>query len=490
MRTDLDLLNEWYDSFGWFVTKYNLVYLSELDYYITKNLNLYAVYEQVDFTEIKVATDKIKACLPSIGRIFSKPIIHLIEEDDILPVESIRYVSSKAIDHVASHFELWADVDEDGIQPRKLLSRNYIDNYSIYENVVFANTIDLILFYLRQKTKVLEDLMFSLKLREVNILDRSNHLDYYLALGKLHTGYIRNYDMYLAEANALREVLIRDYHKIASRLYKKVYRLNRNKHITSLHKTNILSMDKDYRKIYHLYKFFDGYKSADVQRWMSFDNANYFWFCEILLLFSIEHFGFAEARRMQIDFNYLDLNFSAQCYRLNVKVEGDDEYRVLLLTFDNQRTYTVAIYPLCRYTKKPSLPLDRAVDEVVYLSPIMSDSTLLVGITELDSFRRLQQVLLRGMISSTEQFETCPFCMGKLVKQKGAERYICASCHEIIERLVCPEKDAPYYNTDVQNIEAYQKKGAIVDLEGKLNFRNINRLTSKGFVCPICKKIH
>ena len=140
MPAETDVLNEWYNSFAAFVEKYNHLYLSELDYYITKNLNLYAVYEQADFTEIKVASDRIRATLPAIGRIFSKPIIHLIEQDDILPVESVHFISSNAIDHIASHSELWQDVTEEGIQPRKLLSRSYADNYSIYENIVFANT--------------------------------------------------------------------------------------------------------------------------------------------------------------------------------------------------------------------------------------------------------------------------------------------------------------------------------------------------------------
>ena len=490
MPGEIDVLNEWYNSFAAFVEKYNLLYLSELDYYITKNLNLYAVYEQADFNEIKMASDMIKSSLPAIGRIFSKPIIHLIEKDDILPVESVRYISSKAIDHIASHFELWGNVTEEGIKPRKLLSRSYTDNYSIYENVVFANTIDLLLSYIHHKAKILEDLMFSLKLREMNILDRGNHLDYYLALGKLHTGYIRNYDLYLVEANGLKENLMRYYHKISSRLYKRVYRLNSNKKITSLHKTNILSMDKNYRKIYKLHKFFSDHQHADLLKSVAFDNPNYYWFCELLLIFSIEHFGFSEKKRAQIDFNSLKFNFVAGRFRLNVRSRTRGKDRYFLLTFTNERTYKIALIPLCKYTKMSDLKFNLAVDETIFLSPLEDENFTLVSITELDSFRRIQQILLRGMVYSTENFVSCPFCMGKLVKDPEADRYVCSSCNEIIEKCVCPETDLPYYNTDVDHIELFKKKDSLFDMESRLNFRNINRLTARSYICPICKKIH
>ena len=490
MPAETDVLNEWYNSFAAFVEKYNHLYLSELDYYITKNLNLYAVYEQADFTEIKVASDRIRATLPAIGRIFSKPIIHLIEQDDILPVESVHFISSNAIDHIASHSELWQDVTEEGIQPRKLLSRSYADNYSIYENIVFANTIDMTLSYIRSKAKTLEDLMFSLKLREMNILDRGNHLDYYLALGKLHTGYIRNYDLYLAEANSLKENLLRYYHKISSRLYKRVYRYNKNKKITSLHKTNILSMDKDYKKIYRLCKLFSDHQQADYLKWISFDNDNYYWFAEILLLFSIEHFGFSEDKRAHLDCTALDFDFSARVYHLNVKSVTYGSARALLLTFRNDKPYTIALIPLCRYVKRPSAPAGVTADEVVFLSPLEADNVTLASITELDSFRRIQQILLRGMIYSTERFELCPFCMGELVKEEESERYLCPSCNEIIEKLTCPEKETDYYNTDVKDIDSFRKKEVIFDVESRLNFRNINRLTQKAFYCPVCKKVH
>ena len=365
-RSDIDVLNEWYDSFYSFVQKYNNIILSELDHYITKNLNLYAVYEMVDFAEIKYALEKLQASAPSINRIFGKPIIHLIEQDEVLPVESVRYINSKAIDHVASHFELWANVDEDGIKPRKLLSRTYTDNYSIYENVVFANSIDLMLYYIKEKVNVLDGLMFSLKLHDVNLLDRTNHLDYYLALGKLHTGYIRNYGRYLAEAGSLKDSLVKYYHKVSSRLYKKVYRLNKDKKITKLRKTNILAMDKDYRKIYSMYKFFDTYKTTDFLKKMSFDNPNYFWFCEILLLFSLEHFGFTEDERRTLDFEALDFDFSADKFHLNVKTISAGE-KSILLTFKNDTQYRILLTPVCKYNEFPLV--DQLAEETVYLTP-------------------------------------------------------------------------------------------------------------------------
>ena len=485
-----DALNAWYDSFGSFVWKYDGMFFSELDYYCTRNLNLYAVYEQPDFAEIKLAAEKIGAALPSVARIFSKPIIHLIEEEEILPVESIRYINNKSLDHVASHSELWADVNEEGIKPRKLLSRTYKDNYSIYENVVFANTVDLVLGYLRAKVRLLDDMMFSQKLHNVNILDRTNHLDYYIVLGKLHTGYIRNFGRYTDEAGALKDTLVKYYHKISGRLYKKVYRANRDKRVAKLYKTNILSMDKDYRKIYNLYRFFDACKNDAIAKQLTFDNPNYFWFCEILLLFSLQHFGFAEEERQTLRFDALDLSVAAKNYRLNVRKVGEWESRGFLLTFVNHRTYTILLLPVCKYDKNPKTSVDFGADEVVFLSPVPSDGARLVGITELDSFRRLWQILLKGMVMSSTSFEVCPFCLGAMKKDGEKERYVCDACKQVVEKLVCPEKQLPYYHTYIDRFIRAKNPKEIVEPEARLNFRNINRLTPSAYLCPHCKKVH
>ncbi len=487
---DLDTLNEWYSSFAAFVKKYDGVYFSELDYFCTRNLNLYALYEKPDFDEIALVVQKVQASFPSISRIFGKPIIHLIEREEILPVESVRYINTKSIDHVASHSELWADVNEEGIKPRKLLSRTYQDNYSIYENVVFANTIDLILGYIRAKAKILNDLIITQKLHNVNILDRNNHLDYYIVLGKLHTSYIRNYGRYMDDAAALKESLVGLYQKISGRLYKKVYRCNKDKKIAKLYKTNILSMDKDYKKIYSLYRFFESRKKEDFSTLAPFDNDDYFWFSEILLLFSLQHFGFSEEERQALCFDALDLSVSADRYKLRIKKADVGDSRALLLTFHNQIDYSILLYPVCRSGPLPKLEDKAGADEVVFLSPIPSDGARLVGITELDSFRRLQQILLKGMILSSEKFDVCPFCLGKMKKNKDRERYVCPSCNQVIEKLVCPEKNLPYFNSYFIRTPEAKKSGEIVEPDARMNFRNINRLTASAYLCPHCKKIH
>ena len=487
---DLDALKEWYDSFAAFVKKYDGVYFSELDYYCTRHLNLYALYERPDFAEIDASVQKIRAALPSICRIFGKPIIHLIEREEILPVEFVRYINTKSIDHVASHSELWADVDEEGVKPKKLLSRTYRDNYSIYENVVFANTIDLILSYIRAKVKKLGDLVIYQKLHNVNILDRNNHLDYYIVLGKLHTSYIRNYGRYLDDASSLKDALVDLYQKISGRLHKKVYTCNRNKKIGKLYKTNILSMDKDYKKIYALHRYFDNRQKAELSMQTPFDHPDYFRFCEILLLFSMQHFGFSEEERQPLRFDALDLCVAADRYGLHIKKVGEGEERALLLTFSNDVEYSILLVPVCRSGSLPKNIEKRGADEVIFLSPIPSDNARLVGITELDSFRRLQQILLKGMILSTEKFEVCPFCLGKMKKEEDRERYVCPSCNQVIEKLLCPEKKLPYYNSYFIKMPDAKKQSAIVDIESRMNFRNINRLTAGAYLCPHCKKIH
>ena len=254
-----DLILE-YEGIETFVNEYKSLNYIEFDYYTVNKVNLFSMNESFDFDMLEMTLNKIIDTLPAIKRIFAKPLIHLKDDDIVLPVESVHKIDYKTIANASCHSELWENINDDGtLKPRKLLTKMNVDNYSIYENKVFKYCIDFILSYINSNYRILREIMYNNRSLSFNLLDRLDHIDYYLALGKLHTGYIRNFEKNysLIERNINKmQYLI---NVISSRLNKNVYKKNKDVKLSNnlvLRKTNILKMHKDYHQIYNLLKYF------------------------------------------------------------------------------------------------------------------------------------------------------------------------------------------------------------------------------------------
>ena len=227
MEKNLDNLDVWYSPIGKYVKSCNELSYLEFDNDVVSKCNLFASIENINFKELEEKIDLITETIPAIKRIFAKPIIHLVENDEILPVEAVRTVNNKTIQYASSHSENWANITRSGIKPLKLLSRNYIDNYSIYENIVFARSIDYILNFTRHTSHLLKDLISTNQKLEINLLEKENHISYFLALGKLQTGYIRSFSKYLDEAIRCIDKLDYITNVLTARLKNPVYARNK-----------------------------------------------------------------------------------------------------------------------------------------------------------------------------------------------------------------------------------------------------------------------
>lgn len=246
-----------YKIFSNFEANYNMITIPEFDYAVVNNLSLFVVHDNYDFDSLDQMIKKIDYVMPSIKRIFAKPIIHLTDNDEVLPVETVKLINNKTLNHIATHSELWDDITSDGIKPLKLMTKVYQDNYCIYENMVFARTIDSILGYTKRQMKIIKEMLYSGKILEMNLLERVNHPNYFLALGKLHTGYIRNFSKNYEVINNYYKKLSYDSEILKTRLKRNVYRYNRGYQSNfPLHNSNILQMQKDYHRVYHLLKHF------------------------------------------------------------------------------------------------------------------------------------------------------------------------------------------------------------------------------------------
>lgn len=495
-----------------FAKEHNNIDYIRFDYYTVGGVGLFAVHENFDFDTAESIADTVIKVLPAIKRIFAKPVIHLKDSSEILPVESVRIVNSKTMTHASVHSELWENKTVGGIKPRKLLTINNQDNYAIYENIAFAKAIDIIMLFLRRNMRILRELMYANKSLEFNLLDRTNHLNYYLAIGKLHTGYIRNYDTYYEAAERCLSKMNYIYNVINARLERPVYKKCRK--LTggfTLKSTNILMMHKDYHKIYQLLKYFSSVapEPTDSERDRA-SLAGYYEFCEMLTLFAVGNFGFSCGQNDLIDFFALDMIFRLGNVSLNISSVDREGTRAILLEFDGGGKYRILLVPAhgsIAAGEGEGIGELRGLinaDEYIYLTPDPDSEGMYISISNIESFRRIQQTVLRGMIYADTEKARCPFCSQKLARVADPVTdlpvYECKTCRTVIKVAVCPETRRNYYLTYIRNFSPKLRRDktlAIKDsweykkqLESSMHFRNITDYNGVGFVCPHCGKVH
>ena len=473
-----------------FLSKYNNITYPEFDYYSVTELNLFSSVEDINFQDINDKVLDIERILPAINRIFAKPIIHLIDEEILVPVEAVRLINNKTMNYASNHSEHWANITESGIRPRKLLTNNYRDNYAIYENIVFSRCIDHILNYTRHYTRILSDMIYTNKKLEIDLLERENHISYYLALGKLETGYLRGFSDYIDITLKLLSRLEFINTILTARLKRPVYaKCHKVRGKMKLRRTNILAMHKDYKQIY---KYMKGYYKGNLEVYEEvIDPSDYLYFCKFLTIFAIGHFNLSMDKNKKIDFKKFDLDFQFKEYHLNLKDTKIDGHDAMLMTFKEEQEYKIALIPSVTPIKV-NPPKDV---ECFVLSPNLDTEDVFISINNIDSFRRIQQLLLKGLIYSSIVMDTCPFCGNQMEKEDNL--YYCSKCRTEIRKEHCDEYNKDYYVTTIRNFRIKRSKIRNVKdkllqrrlNEGILHFRNITKMTTDlAFICPYCNK--
>lgn len=496
------------DSIKNFIDRHETLTYIEFDYYTTQEMTLFYVEPDFDFLKFKDKLEEFNRVLPSIKRIFSKPIIILNDKNDILPVEIVSKINSKTLAYLGTHSNDVGNIKNKRITPKRLLTSIYEDDYALYENIIFCNFVDEMLLYLRNNNKILRSLLYASEMMQFNLLERTNHIDYFLALGKLHTGYIRDFDKYYDVAKTLVKN-ISSLNSIIKAYFKKpVYKLNKKRKYLPLKKTNIFLMQKDYKNIYLSYKnLLKEKEKIEAKKEINYEKieGNYFYYLEILSIFSIGHFGFKN--KFKKAFSLKDLNLDFTFKKWSVKIKRIDKYAIL---FDIKKdtNYRIVLIPNLTYKEKEyniKLMEFYKADEIVYADPFEEDymikKSVLISMENIESFRRIQQMLLKGMVYSDTKRDECPFCSSKLLYNKNEERYECPSCNLVIKKTICPTTGKAYFYTSLNLINRvnllnndsnlnskwiYNRR-----LEGSLFFKNITRINQYGeIICPICGKIH
>lgn len=478
---------------------------SEFDYYTSHSLKLFYVEPDFDFVKVSQTLDALINALPAIKRIFSKPIITLEDIPEVLPVEIVSRFDNNTFTYLGTHSNDVEDIKNNGeIKPRKLLTKIYEDYYSIYENVIFANFIEETMKYLRISMLNIENILSIVDIMGFNLLDRSNHTSYFLALGKLHTSYRRDFDAYLEMSKSLFNKIEFILAEIKPRLKKPVYAKNKGKkrHL-ALKKTNIFTMQKDYKKIYNLYKYYiknnlikNDLNEEEIEK----VNNDYVSFNQVMAIFAAGHFNFETKLNDKIAFDNFNIDFAFKKWNLNI---SSPDNKCIILNFLKDRNYKILLKPTLEVIdddELSSLIAQYNCNEGYFTQPFSNDfnskNKIFISMDDVDSFRRIQQLLLKGMVYSDKSKDECPFCHSILHYDDKTHQHICENCGTIIKDVICATENKQYTYTSIKN-HALKDKNEVINkkpwdkrtYEGNMFFRNITKIDEYNrLICPICNK--
>lgn len=480
----------------------------QLTAFLQQGLPLFTSAPNLDFEKVEKVADEVLKTMPYIKQVFSKPWINLKFKNEVLPVEFVKRMNSATFANLSQHPEMISKFEKGNVIPSKLLSKIYIDDYSIYENQVFAKLIDKILTFTRKKDYYLREILLVKQRSTTDFFEKTNHPQYFLALGELHISYVQKYNTNYENVMRIVNLLTRIRNVVVPRLKKPVYRFNDvSKKQIRLRRTNLFYHEKNYSKIYKLYDYFIKNKvnknEDDPPEHPQRLQRNYFFFGELLTVFSILHFNFM-APQAEVNLENLSLNLSFKGFSLSVQSLVNDD--VILLKFHKDVDYTIAVVFKVNQDQEADYYKNKyQVDEAVLCSPFeeeySSTDKLFVSISNIDSFRRIQQVLLKGMIYSDKTRTVCPFCGYNLSYSKKGKEYTCMACNLLIKEQTCFTTGKRYMTTSliyhrqktIQPSDFKDKESWLYyrKVEEGLNFRNITKINNaQEPVCPYCKDVH
>ena len=491
-----------------FIRAHPVMTYVQFDYYVVHDLALFSISHNAKLRVVEQQVQEIIRSLSAIMNIFNNPTIVLKDSSDVLAIEKAKVVNQNSLLHLANHSHLLSNVTDTGVKPKKLLTRVYEDDYGLYENLIFCNLIDQIINLVRRHRNFLNSLLYVERLLEFNFLEQVNHRSYFLALGKLHTGYTRNHSHNLGTVHKLLDQTQLILQTISPLLARPVYQnnLKRDKFL-ELRKTNIFRMQKDYRRIYKTFRFLQNKEevidTSDINEENAEFRRNYMRYALILTLFATGHFNFTTDLNAPFNLKSLSLPFTFKYW--NLTIENTKQHEIIL-RFKKDKTYTMMLVDTNE--SEEMLMVKRRkyqVHEFVRISqtyqPYLSRDYVYISLEDINSFRRIQQILLKGMIQVDDSHRFCPFCGSQLHFNSDKNQYFCRTCMTEIAKDVCPEKNREYYFTDcltlrdqLQATEVESNEDELTyqkHVESSFYFRNITRIDNQErILCPHCQKVH
>jgi len=547
-----ELYRKYYELAGFFSQRLNLSY-AEFDFNLSYDLALCTFFKNEDLDEINNTINEIYKALPYLINIFKRPLIHLKELDTVMPIDAVQRISHRTIKHLSIHTEVWKSVKNGEIEPNKLLTKVYEDDFGIYENIAFVTLIDKIITYLRVKIHYLSETLYSIKeSHKLESVSRYNHSSYYLAIGKLYKGFYER-----DNSDGIAKVLQRAsklYTDITSKKHTKIYAKNATakRIVGSLKRTNILSMHKDYKHVYALYQKFEQQqkhsRSAGDINGQNASQNYYELFVQSLLIFAASNFNFrCQGEQMIFSLQRINCIMHFKNWTLRVWQEASSATPGNIIKLEvsyGQKRITYCLIPITYYIEKDKkLVYEKIVadliiekkeknEKYIFFDPYefekesifdynikgesaikinyaMLPGTNILGegsvgytyavlpitISDINSFRILQKLLLECMVLTNEQTNECAFCGNALSRDKN--KMVCARCRGAVAVIKC-NSCASHFKTaylSVKKPPAQQLNARQISMpdffriDKEQSYRNTTKITDQGFVCPSCENL-
>lgn len=528
------LLLKEYQAVASYIDSHPVLDFLQFEYATGRDLALCTFFKSADSVQAEAFIREIKKELPYLINIFKRPLIHLKETDIVQPVDAVKRVNHNTIRHLSKHSENWKKIEGDEITPAKLLTRVYDDDYGIYENIVFRNLIDGLLSFLRKRIFYLSEILSSFKESiQLDAVHRLNHSEYYLAIGKLYVSFSKMENT--SEVLEMLENTRQLYKQIRQYTVRDVYTKNSRvkTEIGTIKRTNILSMHKDYKHVYSLYqkankRFLDSQKTGDFLT-QTEAQKDYGLFCGLLALFAVSNFNMScNTAGAVFESGAINASFSFKGWTVSVSTEYNpilDFDTVALRISSESSSCSFLLIPTTYYLSRDKNTqyeniIERLYfgghdyDKYVFLEPFdfygdsvysysiryplpekdLHYAVLPVSVSDHNSFRRLQRLLLEGMTLTEKDRKVCAFC-GEELHTEPDGKYICRKCRTAIRDISCPcgkSFTATYFDVKKQkprNEPEGDFKSGLSDFyrdEKENLFRNITAINKSNFICPHC----
>lgn len=211
---------------------------------------------------------EIEKCLPSLEKIAKNPRQFIKDEYNVVPVERVKKIGSKAVQHLAMHSEFIKEIDADGnVVPEKILGTFVEEDLAIYENRFIMTLIrKLVLFvelryrYIAAHADTTNSDLFTIKS--------------IVKFGDLRYEYEGRLKLVLPSDDGGNRLANDDLLRRLTVLHQRVNYLLDSSFMKALKKativtgkiqlTNILRRNPDYKKGYELWTFISKYRALGV----------------------------------------------------------------------------------------------------------------------------------------------------------------------------------------------------------------------------------
>lgn len=205
--------------------------------------------------------------------ISKRPRIDVRYEEAVVDVGRTRRIAKGALTHLTSHSDCWQRKTPDGIEPRRILGRFSEDDYSTYENRLFARLLDAVERHLTERIAKVRGLKEQLEVAlEFQHSDRTHHRLLHRVCGLWGEAFHSDGSASLEASRATFDSLVRQLKAIRGLkqqgLYTEVPRLAQVG--GQVHRTNVLNHDPHYR---HLPPLWEHVRERRVETFVRPDEA-------------------------------------------------------------------------------------------------------------------------------------------------------------------------------------------------------------------------